>query len=215
MPVASTMAVTMVAAAVAAFGYVLGSVPIAGWVAARRAGVDLREVGDRNPGYWNAKQQIGWRGAVPVFAGDVAKGALAAGFGLLVARGSDEWWIGYVGGFAAMVGHAWPVFARFRGGRSVLAFVGAACVLSPVTALISIALTLAITAVRGFTWGARVGVFAFPVVQLVVDGPYRTAATGCLMTLIGVRFARAAIESRADRRALPHGWPPHGWPPHG
>ena len=199
----------MAAAAVAATGYLLGSVPIAGWVTARRAGVDLRAVGDRNPGYWNARQQIGRRGAVPVFVGDVAKGALAAGFGLLAARGSDDWWIGYVGGFAAMVGHAWPVFARFRGGRSVLTFVGAACVLSPVTALISIALTLAITAARGFAWGARIGVFAFPVVQFVVDGPYRTAATGCLMTLIGVRFAGAAIESRADRRTPPHPQPPH------
>ncbi len=213
MPVASTMAVTMGVAAVAAFGYLLGSIPIAGWVAARRAGVDLREVGDRNPGYWNAKEQIGRRGALPVFVGDVAKGALAAGFGLLVARGSDEWWIGYIGGFAAMVGHAWPVFARFRGGRSVLAFVGAVCVLSPITALISIALTLAVAAARGFAWGARVGVFAFPVVQLVVDGPYRTAATGCLMTFIGVRFAGAAIGSRADRGAPPHQRPPHQRPP--
>ncbi len=214
-PAAPTMAVTMAAAAVAAVGYLLGSIPIAGWVAARRAGVDLREVGDRNPGYWNAKEQVGRRGALPVFVGDVAKGALAAGLGLLVTGGSDEWWIGYVGGFAAMAGHAWPVFARFRGGRSVLTFVGAACVLSPITALISIALALAVAAARGFAWGARVGVFAFPVAQLVIDGPYRTAATGCLMTLIGVRFASAAIGSRADRGARPHQRPSDRQPPHG
>jgi glycerol-3-phosphate acyltransferase PlsY len=183
-------------------GYLLGSIPVADLVARRRAGVDLRRVGDRNPGYWNAKEQLGRRAALPVFAGDVAKGAVAALVGLAVdavATGGGHWWLAYACGFAAMAGHAWPVFAGFRGGRSVLTFVGAALVLSPLTAAISIAVLLAVTAVSGFAWGARAGVFAFPLVQLVVDGPYRTAATGCLMSLIGLRFAMAALADRADR----------------
>lgn len=182
--------------AVLAASYLIGSVPVAGLVARRRAGLDLRDVGDRNPGYWNAKETLGRRAAVPVFVGDVAKGAAAAALGRLAA-GGDDWWLGYAAGFAAMAGHAWPVFARFRGGRSVLTFVGAVAVLSPWTALVCVALLLAVTAWRGFAWGARVGVFTFPLVQLVVDGPYRTAATGCLMTLIGLRFAMAARSGRA------------------
>jgi glycerol-3-phosphate acyltransferase PlsY len=180
-------------------GYLLGSVPVARLTTGR----DLRTVGDRNPGYWNAKETLGRRAAVPVFAGDVVKGAAAAAVGLLLAPTGD-WWLGYVGGFAAMVGHAWPLFDRFRGGRSILAFVGAMCVLSPLAALISVALLLVVTAVRSFAWGARVGMFAFPIVQLVIEGPYRTAATGCLMTLIGVRFAQAAF-SRTDGPATTAG----------
>ncbi len=187
--------------AVVAAGYLIGSVPVAGLVARRRAGLDLRDVGDRNPGYWNAKETLGRRAALPVFAGDVAKGALAAGLGRVVA-GDGDWWLGYAAGFTAMVGHAWPVFAGFRGGRSVLTFVGAAVVLSPLTAAVCVALLLAVSAVRGFAWGARVGVFAFPLVQLVVDGPVRTAATGCLMSLIGLRFAMAA---RTSARATADG----------
>ncbi|MFN8024173.1 MAG: glycerol-3-phosphate acyltransferase [Acidimicrobiales bacterium] len=190
------MNAAMAAVGVAVAGYLVGSVPVAGLVAYRRAGIDLRDVGDRNPGYWNAKETLGRRAAVPVFVGDVAKGAVAAAVGRLADHAAGGvWWIGYVGGFAAMVGHAWPVFARFRGGRSVLTFVGAVAVLSPVTALVCVALLGLATARRGFAWGARVGVFAFPFVQLVVDGPYRTAATGCLMTLIGLRFATAARTS--------------------
>ena len=135
---------------------------------------------------------------MPVFAGDVLKGAAAAGVGLLLAPPGD-WWVGYVAGFAAMVGHAWPVFARFRGGRSVLTFAGAVCVLSPVAAAVSIGvLVVVMLAARSFAWGARAGVVAFPFVQIVVEGPYRTAATGCLMTLIGVRFAQAALLSRTS-----------------
>lgn len=181
----------------ATIGYLLGSIPVAGLVARRRSHIDLREVGDGNPGYWNAKEILGRRAAVPVFVLDAAKGAAAAGVGLLVAPGGD-WWTGYVGAGAAMVGHAWPVFARFRGGRSVLTFAGAMCVLSPLTAMIAIGLLVAVTAgTRSFAWGARVGVFGFPVVQLFTDGAYRTAATGCLMSVIGLRFAMAAFSRRS------------------
>ena len=182
------MTTTLAVAVSVVAGYLLGSIPVAKLVTRR----DLRTVGDRNPGYWNAKESIGRRAALPVFVGDMAKGALAAGIGVAIAP-PGEWWIGYIAGFAAMVGHAWPVFAGFRGGRSILTFAGAVCVLSPVTALVCIVLAAVVTVARSFTWGARVGVFAFPFVQLVVDGPYRTAATGCLMTLIGLRFLQAAL----------------------
>ncbi len=174
------------------FGYLFGSIPVAR-LATRR---DLRTVGDGNPGYWNARESVGGTAARLVFVGDVAKGAGAAGLGVMLAA-DGQWWLGYLGGFAAMVGHAWPVFDRFRGGRSVLCFVGAICVLSPVTALVAVGvLALVFAATRSFAWGARAGVFAVPFVQLVVDGPYRTAMTGVLMTFIGLRFAQAALAKR-------------------
>jgi acyl phosphate:glycerol-3-phosphate acyltransferase len=166
-------------------GYLIGSIPVARLVTRR----DLRMVGDRNPGYWNAKEQLGRRAAVPVFVGDAAKGAFAAAIGTWL----GPWWMGYAGAAAAMIGHAWPLFAGFRGGRSVLAFAGAVCVLSPWAALAAIAALLVVWALtRSFAIGARVGVFGFPVVQLFADGPAPTAATGALMCVIGARFAMAA-----------------------
>jgi acyl phosphate:glycerol-3-phosphate acyltransferase len=181
-------------------GYVVGSIPVAGLVARRRAGVDLRQVGDRNPGYWNAKETLGRRAAVPVFIGDAAKGAIAAGIGWIA--GGGHWPTAYAAAAAAMIGHAFPVFAGFRGGRSVLTFAGAVCVLSPVTAAVAIgALLVVFAATRSFAWGARVAVFGFPLVQLAIDGPYRTAGTGCLMSIIGLRFAMAALTDRRRRPA--------------
>ncbi len=182
--------------ATSAVGYLVGSVPVANLVAARRADLDLRTVGDRNPGYWNAKETLGRRRAVPVFVGDVAKGAAGAGLGIVLA-GDGQWWMAYIGAGAAMVGHAFPVFAGFRGGRSVLAFVGGALVFTPVAALIAVGvLILAMIGTRSFAVGARAGIVALPFVQIVVDGPYRTAATGALMTFIGLRFVQAAMVSR-------------------
>jgi glycerol-3-phosphate acyltransferase PlsY len=178
-------------------GYLVGSVPVANLVARRRAALDLRDVGDRNPGFWNARETLGRRAAIPVFVGDVAKGIIAAGVGWLIAD-DGVWGLAYVGGGAAMVGHAFPVFARFRGGRSVLTFVGTVMVATPVATALSVGLLLVVFAVtRSFAWGARAGMIALPLVQLVVDGPHRTAATGVLMTFIGLRFAQAALADRS------------------
>ena len=183
-----------------AIGYLVGSIPVAGLVARRHGVPDLRVVGDGNPGYWNAATLLGRRAAAPVFVGDVAKGAVAAG--LAAAIDASEWWMPVLGAGAAMVGHAWPLFAGFRGGRAVLTFVGGALVISPLTAALAIVAAAAAWAgTRRFEWGARVGVFGYPVIQLVVDGAQRTAATGVLMTLIGVRFAQARVAARRTVRA--------------
>ena len=175
----------------AVIGYLIGSIPVADLVARRRSAIDLRDVGDHNPGYWNARATLGRQAALPVFVGDVAKGAVAALVGAAIAP-PGVWGMAYVGAGAAMVGHAWPVFAGFRGGRSVLTFVGGAIVFAPVPALVAVGALLAVFAVtRSFARAAQVGIVVFPVAQLVIEGPYRTAATGVLMTFIGFRFVTA------------------------
>jgi acyl phosphate:glycerol-3-phosphate acyltransferase len=167
----------------AAAGYLLGSIPFAVLVA-RRHGVDLRRTGDGNPGAWNALEQLGARRAWPAFAGDGAKG-LAAG---LVGHALGGWWVAWTGVAAAMVGHALPIFARGRGGKAVMCFVGGAWALSPLAALACLTLGATVTAARGFARGARVAVFAFPLAQLVTDPIAHVAGTGALMALIGVLF---------------------------
>jgi acyl phosphate:glycerol-3-phosphate acyltransferase len=191
------------AAVTIAVGYLIGSIPIANLVAARRARIDLRDVGDRNPGFWNARETLGRRAAMPVFVGDSAKGAIAALVGSVLAD-PGVWGLAYVGCAAAMVGHAFPVFAHFRGGRSVLTFAGGAAVFATIPFAITIGLIAATFMIRrSFAVAARVGFVAFPIVQIIVEGPYRTAASGVLMTFIGLRFAMAAVgDRRAGRRQV-------------
>lgn len=186
-------------------GYLLGSVPIAVLVA-RAHGLDPRDAGDRNPGYWNVKEQLGRRAAVPVFVGDMLKGALAALVALLVS-GAHTTTLGVVAGAsavpvyvavaAAMAGHAWPVFAAFRGGRSILTFAGGIAVICPPAFALALA-TLAVTALalRSFAVGARLAVFGVPVLQLLFAPAELVAATGGLMCLIGLRFGQAALAAR-------------------
>jgi acyl phosphate:glycerol-3-phosphate acyltransferase len=189
----STVGILSILALSGLIGYLIGSIPVANLVARRTAGLDLRTVGDRNPGFWNAMQTLGGRRSVLVFVGDAAKGVVSATFAIQVlTTDGGRWWIGYVAVGAAMVGHAFPVFAGFRGGRSVLTFAGGMVVLAPLPAAGAIAVIgLFVAAARQVPRGIRVGVAAFPVIQILIEGPYRTAATGVLMTFIGLRFAMA------------------------
>jgi glycerol-3-phosphate acyltransferase PlsY len=101
-----------------------------------------------------------------------------------------------MGAAAAMIGHAWPVFADFRGGRSVLTFVGAMVVLAPLPAAIAVAVCVLVSLVsRSFAVGARVGVFGLPVIQAFFEPRSHVAGTGALMSIIGLRFALAALQS--------------------
>jgi acyl phosphate:glycerol-3-phosphate acyltransferase len=176
-----------------AIGYLLGSIPVA-LLVARRHGVDLRATGDGNPGAWNALEQLGARRAWPAFVGDGAKGLLAG----LAGHALGDVWTAYAAVGAAMIGHALPVFAHFRGGKSVMTFAGGAFALSPPAAVVSLTLC-ALLSRRSFALGARAGVFGFPVVQLAFDDPELVAATGALMALIGALFLlrRAPAAPRA------------------
>ncbi|MEY3615146.1 MAG: hypothetical protein RLZZ518_146 [Actinomycetota bacterium] len=174
--------------------YLLGSLPIADVVTRRAGGPNLREVGDKNPGFWNATSVLERRDALTIFVGDLLKGVLSV---VLAQAVSTDWRLWFLCAGAAMVGHAWPVFAKFQGGRSVLAWAGAAIVLSPLPAAFCVLLIVLFwAATRDFSHGVRIGVVLYPIAQWYADGIWYAAATGVLMSLIGLRFAMAiGIES--------------------
>jgi acyl phosphate:glycerol-3-phosphate acyltransferase len=187
----------------AVLGYLLGSIPVA-LLVARRYGVDLRRTGDGNPGAWNALEQLGGRRAAPAFLGDGAKGLAAGLAGHLLAG----WWGAFAGVAGAMLGHAFPLFAGFRGGKSVMTLAGGAFALSPPAAAVCLVLCGIVSAIAGFKWGARAGVFAFPAVQLATDPVEHVMATGVLMTLIGLLFvlrSRTSVPATSAPGAAPRG----------
>jgi glycerol-3-phosphate acyltransferase PlsY len=132
-------------------------------------GVDIRTQGSGKTGATNVLRQLGWRAAVATLLGDVAKGVI----GVLIARlmlshaGADALSYGEVlGGLAAIVGHDWPVYIGWRGGRGVATTLGAAIVLSPVAALLALPVALILIAASdmasvGSLLGAVFGLAAF------------------------------------------------------
>ncbi len=192
------MSVGVVVACVIA--YLLGSVPVAVLVA-RRKGVDIRSSGDKNPGWWNAKTTIGATNARAVLVGDVAKGAIAVGVAwLITAEATEQFWpIGLGVTACAMVGHAWPVFAHFRGGRSILTFVGGFVVAIPLAGAAALA-TLALLKGVGMSF-ARASVAACLsaiVWAALVQGWRAGAATALTQSIIGLRFWQASRQHTSD-----------------
>ena len=114
--------------AVIVIGYLLGSIPSAYIVARLRKGVDIREVGVGNMGAANTFREIGvWEGIVVLLV-DTAKGAAT----ILIARAlgvSQPWLLG--AGFAVLLGHNFPVFLGFRGGKGSATAVGIFLLLAP------------------------------------------------------------------------------------
>ena len=136
----------MQTALVIVISYLLGSIPT-GDIVARRHGVDLRSVGSGNPGFTNVLRTLGARVAAPVLVIDIAKGLLAV---LLVAgtlgAGAPlgPTGIRLAAGLAAVAGHIWPVFTRFKGGRGVATACGVFAALSPLATLAAVLVWLAI-----------------------------------------------------------------------
>ena len=118
-------AVTILALLVAA--YLLGSLS-GSLLLGRLRGVDIRTHGSGNAGGTNALRTLGWRFALGTVLIDVGKGVAAA---WLARRFGDAAWVPYAAGFAAMLGHVWPVFHGFRGGKGGGTLVGVLLVLWP------------------------------------------------------------------------------------
>ncbi len=121
--------------------YLLGSIPNAVWIGKKYYGIDIREHGSKNAGTTNMLRVLGRRAALPVFALDVLKGFVAVALlGLLKYDDniSDIWLINLkiIAVFAAVLGHIFPVFAHFKGGKGVATLVGAVLGIHPITVLL-------------------------------------------------------------------------------
>ncbi len=118
-------------------GYLLGSFPAAYIIARYKKGIDIREVGVRNMGGANVVREIGfWPGVLTLIL-DIGKGSLS----IIIARWLElslPWVLAT--GFAAMLGHNYPVFLGFRGGKGIATVVGIFFVLSPLAGIITGAL---------------------------------------------------------------------------
>ena len=116
--------------------YLLGSIPSAVWIGKRYYGIDVREHGSKNAGATNTLRVLGKQAALPVFALDVLKGFAAVTLMSLMkyspAVGDNLLTIlKLLAVVAAVVGHIFPIFADFRGGKGVATLVGSVIAIGP------------------------------------------------------------------------------------
>jgi glycerol-3-phosphate acyltransferase PlsY len=180
--------------------YLVGSFPTAILVG-RRAGRDPTREGSGNPGASNAFRTMGRRAGALVLAGDLCKGAVAAGMGL--ATGNRA--IGVACGLAAVVGHVLPATRRFQGGKGVATAAGMACVLLPVVALVLAVLWLLVARLTGTASVASIAIAVGLPLGAAIAGrpPGEVLAFAACGALVVVRH-RANIDRlrRGEERSL-------------
>lgn len=141
--------------------YLLGSFPTS-FLAGRVAGIDLRQHGSRNLGATNVWRVLGPRYAVPVGLIDVAKGTVAAV--VLGSLAGTARWLPFATGFAAILGHVFPVFLGFKGGKGVATAAGVLLGLAPAAVGLSAMAWLTLLLITGYVSVASMtAALVFPV----------------------------------------------------
>jgi glycerol-3-phosphate acyltransferase PlsY len=149
-------------------GYLLGSVPT-GFLAGRARGVDVRRAGSGNIGVANVLRTVGKWPAIVTMAGDMLKGFAPVFLARTVVE--NDWVVAAVA-LAAVAGHCWPLFLRFKGGKAVATGAGTTIALAPVVGLLLFAFWWAVVLVSRYTsLGAILVMLVTPVVFLLTGQP--------------------------------------------
>ena len=186
-------------------GYLAGSVPFA-FLLARGAGIDVRVAGSGNVGAANVMRTTGTRRAILVMSLDVAKGTLAVALATVVHAGVT---LTALAAAAAVVGHIYPVWLRFHGGKGVAVAAGVFGILTPIATALAAGLFLVIVWVtRYVSLGSIVATVALPPAAWITGEPkavvLAAAGSGALILFRhrgNIRRLREGTERRMGVRA--------------
>jgi len=139
-------------------GYLLGSIPFAYILGRTVKGIDIRRLG--NVGTLNVMREVGVIAGLANLVLDIGKGSLAVGMAQWLHLPSI---FVFVAGFAAVLGHSWPVFIRFKGGGAVATTLGVLLGLAPLAFGVSFAIIVVVVLfTSNFRFGAGVGLLFLP-----------------------------------------------------
>ena len=193
MPSAPTIGVVLTA-------YILGSIPFAAIVARRMGVADLRRAGSGNPGATNVFRTSGAMAGAIVALLDIGKGAVSV---LVAERMNVSESAMAAAGVAAVVGHVWPVWTKFRGGKGVATACGAFGVLAPVATVLAVSVFVVVVWVtRHVSLGSIVACAALPSLA------YITGSSGAVLIASFPAAALILVRHRSNMVRLIAGTEP-------
>lgn len=190
----------------AAVGYLLGCISVGVIVAKAYARIDIRKYGSGNAGMTNVMRTLGWVPGALAFAGDMLKGLLAALIGKWLAGEAGM----CVGGLAAIIGHDWPVFFAFKGGKGISTSFGFILASNWMIALILISIQLVfVLGTRLMSLASIASSIAFAVLAIVFKSSQIYIITAVIACLLSLFCHRANIkrlikgeENKLDHRKI-------------
>lgn len=152
--------------------YLLGSIPTAVWIGKIFYGIDVRDHGSGNAGATNTFRTLGKKAGIPVLIIDVLKGFAAVKLSLLSPFTLNlDFFVGMklALGFAALLGHVFPVFASFRGGKGIATLLGVIIATHPLAALCLLGVFLFFFSITHYvSLSSIAAAFSFPFIMLLV-----------------------------------------------
>ncbi|PKM96091.1 MAG: acyl-phosphate glycerol 3-phosphate acyltransferase [Firmicutes bacterium HGW-Firmicutes-1] len=149
-------------------GYLFGCFQTAYIVGELKQKIDIREYGSGNLGTTNAIRVLGWKFGAITFIGDFTKAIAAV---LLASLLFDDPIVGFYAGLGAIMGHNWPVFLKFKGGKGIASTLGVAMAVNPIIGLILMSImAITIYISRFVSLGAIIMVITFPILTFVFHG---------------------------------------------
>lgn len=186
---------------VAILSYLVGSIPSALWAGKILRGIDIREHGSGNVGTTNTFRVLGWKAGVAVAAVDLWKGWFSAQYIAKIVPHNPEYHVlvSMVAGIIAVIGHLFPIYSGFKGGKGALTAGGVMLGVVPVSALLAIGTFLVILfTTRYASVASMLAAISFPFYAMLGldkytdDGPYILAA-GIILPLFVVIKHRSNI----------------------
>ena len=151
--------------------YLIGSIPTAVWLGKHFYNVDVREFGSGNAGATNTFRVLGKKAGIPVLIIDILKGSLAvalAYFSSLTTHSNDFINLQLGLGVAALLGHIFPVFAGFRGGKGVATILGIVICILPLASVLSLTVFLTVLfSSKIVSLSSMLAGIAFPIILIV------------------------------------------------
>lgn len=150
--------------------YLLGNISTSYIVAKRLAGVDIRTQGSGNAGSTNVLRTLGKKAGALTFIGDVLKGLIAVLIARLIAYSVnlDNTTCAYIAVVAVVLGHNYPVFLGFKGGKGVATSLGSMLGMNPLVALLCLGFFIIIVAITKYvSLGSMLGIGLSPVIMMI------------------------------------------------
>lgn len=183
--------------------YLLGSIPTSVWIGKIFYGTDVREHGSGNAGATNTFRVLGAKAAVPVLIVDILKGFAAVKLALLsnINPVSDVWVNFKITlAIAALLGHIFPVFVGFRGGKGVATLLGGVIAIAPLSAAAAVAVfILVLTTTRYVSLSSMLAGVSFPFTVLLL---YSSPAPSLIVFSVFVAILLVITHKKNIQRLL-------------
>lgn len=194
----------------AVIAYLIGSISFSVIISKKMAGFDVREKGSGNAGTTNMLRSVGKKAAVITLLCDILKGVVSIGIALIagnIVKNVDKAVLVQIAGILVVVGHTFPIFFEFKGGKGVATSLGVIMMINWKIGLICLVFALVIMAFsRMVSMGSVGAAILFPVLTLFINTNFIVEASGMKYFIFSVILAAMVIfNHRANIKRIANG----------